>query len=74
MLLTENFDNDGALRFLLLALGHTLVHASVVDVSVVDGECGRGLVIFADADVRSAWLKLLTVGSEPVDVFSISNN
>lgn len=74
MRLTENFYNDGALRFLLAAFGHTLVHASVVDVGIVDGKCGRGLVIFADADVRSAWQELLTTGSKPVYFLRISNN
>lgn len=74
MLLTENFYDDSALRFLVPAFGHTLVHARMVDVSIVDCKCRRGFVILADADVWSTWTELFPIGCKPVYFLSISNN
>lgn len=74
ILLTENFYDDSALRLLVPAFGHTLVHACMVDVSIVDCECRRGLVTLADADVWSPWHELVPIGCKPVYFLSISNN
>lgn len=67
--LTENLDVDGGLGVALLgAADHTLVDAGVVDVGVVDGERGRGVIVAHHRDALLARAQPLPVRGEPRDV------
>lgn len=68
--LTEDLHVDRGLRLAaILASDHTLVNAGVVNIGVVDGERGGGVIVPHHGDPLLVRGELLSVGGEPGDVF-----
>lgn len=68
--LTKDLHVDGGLWLTaILACNHTLVNAGVVDVGIIDGEGGGGIIIPHHWDPLLVWGELFSIGGEPGDVF-----
>ena len=68
--LTEDLHEDCGLWLGAILRGdHALVDAGIIDVGIVDGEGGRGVIVPYHRDPLLVWGELLSVGGEPGDVF-----